>query len=174
MPTLTTLCAPGPSARSGWRWSANLLAGFLFIGTLLVSGVSAAQAPTPEILFYQFDETGTAVTNRASSPPPGAASATLMGGLTQGGSISGTFLSAVVGSGVDSSTDYVNTGWATNLPGSFTISFFSSEIAPSGTLFYVMGDPTASSLRIFTNGVAGANNWILRGPVTDITIPGAR
>ena len=149
-----------------------MLAGIAFIGSLFAASVCAAQAPTPEILHYKFNQPGTTVTNHASSPPPGTASATLQGGMTQGGSIAGTFLSAVVGSGNSSSTDYVDTGWTTNLSGSWSISFFSSDMSPSATVNYVLGDQTAGTFRMFTNGVAGPNNWILRGPFADITLNG--
>lgn len=155
------------------RLSRKLLAAVLCIGSMAMASMSIAQAPTPELLFYKFDQTGTTVTNRASNPPANTGTATLLGGLVQGGSINGTFLKAVVGSGNSSSTDYVNTGWATNLSGSFSISFFSSEIEPSSTLFYVMGDNTAGAFRIFTNGVAGPGNWIMRGTgLNDIFLNG--
>jgi hypothetical protein len=136
----------------------------------LHAGLLRAQS-IPELLYYKFDGSGTSVPNYASAPPPGTATATLMGGLTQGGSniCNGT----VIGTGVASSTDYVNTGWATNLNGtSWTISMRTSNITGTSTLYYIFGDGTANSFRCFTNGVAGANNWILRGPVTDIYVNG--
>ncbi|QMV72326.1 hypothetical protein HS961_05500 [Comamonas piscis] len=139
---------------------------------LLVLPALAAPAPTPDIIHYRFDEAGTSVTNRASNPPANASTAILNGALSQGAHIDGTNLSAALGSGAASSTDYVNTGWATSLNGSWSISFFSSEIAPSSTLFYIMSDISAASFRIFTNGVAGPNNWILRGPFDDVLLEG--
>ncbi|MBL0015843.1 MAG: T9SS type A sorting domain-containing protein [Bacteroidetes bacterium] len=129
------------------------------------------RANTPELLWYKFDGTGTSVPNLASTPPPGTATATLMGGLTQGGSdiCDGT----VIGTGISSTTDYVNTGWATNLSGtSWTISFRTKDITPSSTLFYVFGDAGAGTFRCFTNGVAGPNNWWLRGGFTDVSLNG--
>ncbi|MBL7703176.1 MAG: hypothetical protein JNM14_13065 [Ferruginibacter sp.] len=126
----------------------------------------------PEVLYYKFDGSGTTVPNLASAPPAGTTNATLMGGLTQGGSAicDGT----TIGTGVSSSTDYVNTGWAPNLgTGSWTISFKSENITPSATLFYVFGDIGTSSFRCFTNGVAGPNNWWLRGAgLTDVPLNG--
>jgi PKD repeat protein len=126
----------------------------------------------PEFLYYKFDGSGTSVPNLASSPPAGTTTATLMGGLTQGGSqiCQGT----VIGTGVASSTDYVNTGWAPNLgTSSWTISFRTSNIGPSATLYYIFGDINTASFRCFTNGVAGANNWIIRGAgLTDTYING--
>ncbi|MDR2333741.1 MAG: IPTL-CTERM sorting domain-containing protein [Burkholderiaceae bacterium] len=150
---------------------ASVVLAFAFIG--IASEAQSAAPPVPEILHYTFDESATVATNHASSPPVNAATATLMGGLTQNAQISGTHLKAVVGSGNDSSTDYVNTGWVTNLTGSWTISFFTSNVQPSNTLYYIMGDINANSLRIFTNGVAGPSNWILRGGgLTDVYLNG--
>ncbi len=127
--------------------------------------------PNPELLYYKFNEVGTSVTNYATTPPAGTATATILGGITQGSN--GQCDGALIGSGVASSTDYLNTGWATNLTGSaWTISFWSSNITPSATLFYIFGDVGAGSFRCFTNGVAGANNWILRGTFTDVLVTG--
>ncbi len=40
-------------------------------------------------------------------------------------------------------------------------------------MFYIFGDAGTASFRCFTNGVAGATNWILRGAgLTDITLAG--
>lgn len=127
--------------------------------------------PIPEMLYYTFNGSGTSVPNYASNPPAGTATATIMGGVTQGST--GLCGGALVGSGVASSTDYLNTGFVTAMPTSWTISFFTQDFTSSSTLFYIFGDVTAGSFRCFTNGVAGANNWILRGPgINDITIAG--
>jgi hypothetical protein len=145
----------------------------LFTVLGIVSCITAFAQPVPELLYYKFDSTSPSVTvpNWASSPPPGTNNATIMGGLTQGPS--GQCGNAIIGSGNSSSTDYVNTGYATNLTGtSWTISFWTKDITPSTTLFYIFGDGTASSFRCFTNGVAGANNWILRGGLTDVLLTG--
>jgi hypothetical protein len=138
---------------------------------LLLFCTAAFGQNTPELLWYKFDGTGTSVPNLASNPPTGTTTATLMGGLTQGGSdiCDGT----VIGTGISSTTDYVNTGWATNLSGtSWTISFRTKDITPSSTLFYVFGDAGAGTFRCFTNGVAGPNNWWLRGGFTDVSLNG--
>ncbi len=129
-------------------------------------------AQGPEILHYKFDGTGTTVTNYATNPPAGTATGTILGtGLTQGGT--GVCDGALNGTGTGSTNDYVNTNWATNLTGtSWTIAFWTNNITPSGNLWYIFGDVNANGFRCFTNGVAGANNWILRGPVSDISIPG--
>ncbi|HET6990245.1 MAG TPA: LamG domain-containing protein, partial [Bacteroidia bacterium] len=145
------------------------------ITTLLIvfiSFTSLFSQAIPELLYYKFDGTGTSVPNLASSPPVGTTTATLMGGLTQGST--GQCQGAVIGSGTSSTTDYVNTGYATNLTGtSWTISMWTSNITASATLFYIFGDVSAGSFRCFTNGVAGANNWILRGTgITDVLVNG--
>lgn len=129
-------------------------------------------APTPEILYYKFDGSGTTVPNLALTPPAGTANATIMGGITQGGS--GLFGGGLNGTGVASSSDYLNTGWAPNLgTGSWTIAFWSSGISTNTTLYYIFGDVNSNGFRCFTNGVAGSTNWILRGAgLTDITLPG--
>ena len=133
--------------------------------------VQVLAQPIPEILYYDFNGTGTTVPNLASTPPVGTATATIVGAQTQGpGGVCNS--NALIGTGTSSSTDYLNTGYATSLTGSWTLSFWSSNITPSSTLFYVVGDVTAGSFRCFTNGVAGADNWILRGSFTDVLIPG--
>lgn len=138
---------------------------------LLVTGTWAFAQSVPELLYYKFDGTGTSVPNLATSPPPGTTTATLMGSLTQGGSniCDGT----AIGSGNSSTTDYVNTGYAPSLTGSsWTISMRTSNITSSSTLFYIFGDLGSGSFRCFTNGVAGPNNWILRGTFTDVLVSG--
>ncbi|MBL7895926.1 MAG: T9SS type A sorting domain-containing protein [Bacteroidia bacterium] len=137
----------------------------------LFTTTSNAQAPTPDLLHYKFDGAGTSVTNYASAPPVGTTTGTIMGTQTQTGVIG--CMPALVGTGLSSTNDYVNTGWTPNLTGSWSISFWSSNIQPSTTLYYIFGDVNSSSFRCFTNGVAGANNWILRGGFTDVLITGA-
>jgi gliding motility-associated-like protein len=140
--------------------------------TVSVTASSSQTIPVivPELLYYNFEGSGTSVPNLASAPPAGTSTATIMGSITQGaGSICGNSL---IGSGNSATTDYLNTNWATNLTGAWTISFKTGAIPPSVTLFYIFGDINAANFRCFTNGVAGANNWILRGPFTDISAPG--
>lgn len=139
---------------------------------LLCTTLLSAQN-VPELLYYNFDGSGTKVPNLASSPPAGTDTATIMGSIIQGSS---SFLcgGSLIGSGNSASTDYLNTGWNTELSGmSWTISFRSSQFAPNSTLYYIFGDLNAGSFRCFTNGVAGPNNWILRGTgITDVLING--
>ena len=126
----------------------------------------------PELLYYQFDIPGTSVDNLATQPV-GDNPATITGnGLSIGGE--GLSGSALVGTGVNSTNGVINTGWNTNLNGSFTIAFWTSDIHPSSTLYYIWGDGGANNWRCFTNGVAGAGNWMVRGGgLPDLAINGA-
>ncbi|NVK66253.1 MAG: PKD domain-containing protein [Flavobacteriales bacterium] len=138
---------------------------------VLFSGITLSQGTEPEILYYKFNQAGTTVNNDALTPPAGTNTATLMGGMTQGGN--GLCQTGLIGTGGISSSDYVSTGWDTNLgTGSWTIAFWTDNIPSSSTLFYQFGDPSAGSFRCFTNGVAGSGNFMLRGPVTDVTCTG--
>lgn len=132
-----------------------------------------AQAPTPDLFHYTFNNTGSLVTNYASAPPAGTATGTIMGAQSQTGAVN--CMNALVGSGNSSTSDHLNTGWAPNLgSGAWTISFWTSSVTPSSTLFYILGDVNSGGFRMFTNGVAGANNWILRGGgLTDVLLTGA-
>jgi hypothetical protein len=126
---------------------------------------------TPELLYYKFDSPGTSVQNSALNPV-GSNPASITGsGLSIGGT--GMFGTALQGTGVASGSGVINTGWLTNLSGSFTIAFWTSNIPASSTLWYIFGDAGASTFRCFTNGVAQANNWMIRGGgLPDLTIPG--
>ncbi len=130
--------------------------------------------PNPEVLYYKFEGTGTSVPNLATSPPVGTATATILGGITQDTTASAICNGALVGSGISSTTDFLNTGWVPDLgTGSWTISFWSSNFSGTSTLYYIFGDLGTNSFRCFTNGVAGANNWIIRGGgLTDTYING--
>lgn len=130
-----------------------------------------AQAPIPEILYYRFNGSGNIVLNEASLVTAATDTAYLMGGLTQGPS--GQCGNALIGTGVSSTNDYVNTGWVTNLTGtSWTISFWTNNVPSTTTTYYILGDVNAGGLRVFTGGVAGAGNWILRGGFTDVLANG--
>ena len=143
---------------------------FLSLCCVLLALNASAQSLTPELIYYDFNGSGTNVPNLASAPvtPSGTIQGT---GMSQGGNAicNGT----LIGTGTSSTTDFVNTGWAPNLGnGAWTLSFRTSNIASSSTLWYIFGDVGTTSWRCFTNGVAGPNNWILRGPHADISIPG--
>ena len=125
----------------------------------------------PERIYYKFDGTGATVPNLASAPV-GSNPAAIQGAMSQGGA--GQFGGGLRGTGGLSSADRLNTGWATSLSGSWTIALYLNNIQPSATLFYFFGDSAAGSFRCFTNGVAGANNLILRGTgIADVLVTNA-
>lgn len=131
---------------------------FLSFGFMLLFFGSVYSQAVPELIYYKFD-TGDTITNYASTPV-GINPAVIVG---TGHSIGDTGLvgTALVGTGVSSGTNYVNTGWNTNLTGSWTIGFYTKNIQPTTTLWYIFGDNTAGNFRCFTNGAAGASNWRL-------------
>ena len=123
--------------------------------------------PVPELFHYEFNQTGTSVTNNASTPPIGTATAIIMGTLTQSGSTT-CYLGTLNGASGTSGTDYLSTGWATNLNGDWTISFVhNSTVTPAFS--YLFGDAGAASFRCFT-GASGA--LFYRGPFNDVTTSG--
>ncbi len=135
---------------------------------LLAIGVFAQNVP--EMMYYKFDVAGATVQNQASAPV-GTNPAQVLG-LTIGGT--GQFGTGLQCNGGASGTNYVNTGWNTNLgAGPWTISFYLSGADNSTTLYYFFGDNTANSFRSFTGGVAGAGNIMVRGGgLPDLIIPG--
>jgi hypothetical protein len=147
----------------------------VFFLALILSGSSwygiHAQA-LPELLYYKFDIPGTSIPNDALTPVGNNPASITGTGLSIGGiGLSGT---ALQGTGVISSSGVINTNWNTNLSGSFTIGFWTSNITPSTTLWYIFGDAGAGTFRCFTNGVASANNWMVRGGgLPDLAITGA-
>ncbi|MGC8866534.1 MAG: LamG-like jellyroll fold domain-containing protein, partial [Bacteroidales bacterium] len=137
------------------NWKAGL---WLF--ALMVLAANLWSQNVPELVYYKFDEAGTTVQNQASSPV-GTNPAQVLG-LTIGGT--GQFGMGLQGNGGSSSSNYVNTGWATNLgTGPWTISFYINGAVNSSTAFYLWGDNTASNFRCFIGGAAGPGNCIIRG-----------
>gem|GEM_PF-1427148 len=123
----------------------------------------------PDLLYYKFDVQDTLVINHATNPV-GDNPATISGNLTVGGI--GMYGTALQGTGGTSSTNAINTGWATNLSGSFTIAFWVNNI--SSSFQYIWGDNTASSFRCFAHGAAGQGNLVVRGGgFSDLKIYGA-
>ncbi|MBK9570054.1 MAG: HYR domain-containing protein [Chitinophagaceae bacterium] len=121
----------------------------------------------PERLYYKFDGSGTSVPNLASAPPPGTATATITG-LTQGST--GKCGTALVGTGVASQS--MNTNWATNMAGSWSICFWLGANQVDNNPSYLWGDVTAGSFRCFYGGAALTNNILFRGGTGDILITG--
>lgn len=144
----------------------------LLLSLLCIASTAALFAQNvPEILYYKFDGAGTSVPNMASNPPAGTATGTIIGAHTQGGV--GLCGGALIGPGLSSTSNYLSTGWNTALGTSaWTIMFWTNDIPNNTTLHYQFGDGSAGSFRCFNNGVAGPGNWMLRGPVTDVTCTG--
>lgn len=141
-------------------------------GLLLLLAQSQLMAQTPEVLYYRFDGTGTSIPNLATSPPSGAETATIIGDQTQGST--GQCGGALIGTGSGSASNYVNTNWAPNLgTSSWTLSFWINNVSNYSLLWYILGDVSTNSFRCFTNGVAGPDNFLLRGAgLTDISVSG--
>lgn len=155
---------------SGPRGSQNSALMRMAIMTIAIFFTVAIQAQTPELMYYQFEDGGSSVSNVATSATAvGTNPAPILGALTTTGP--GQFGQGLTGAGGSGSSDYVNTGWATNLSGDWTMSFYLANW--NGTDFhYLLGDNTASSFRIFAAGGAGTNNITLRGPVSNVNITG--
>ncbi|MDP1621761.1 MAG: LamG-like jellyroll fold domain-containing protein [Bacteroidales bacterium] len=137
---------------------------------LLMSWIMAYSQAVPEYMYYKFDAPGDQ--QNFASAPVGTLPAVLTG-LTIGPT--GEFGTALIGNGLTSGSNRLNTGWATNLPSSgWTISFWLNNFpATASTTFYFFGDGTAQSFRCFTGGVAGNGNLLVRGTgITDVPING--
>ena len=132
----------------------------------------ATAAAAPELMYYKFDEAGANQTqNFAQSTSPVPATAQVLG-LTMGGT--GYTGAALIGNAGSSSTNYVDTGWPTNLSGSWTIAMWINNMeTTSASTRYFFGDNTASSFRCFVGGVAGNGNLLLRGTgISDVLVSG--
>lgn len=131
-----------------------------------------SQSLIAELLNYSFEGTGTTVVNNATNPPAGTENGILEGSITQGSpGIEGA--GSLIGAGGLSSLNYLNTQWNSNLTSSWTISFKTENIQPDPNVFYIFGNSGAGQFRCFTNGVAGADNWLLRGiNLNDVLVPG--
>ncbi|RMI04787.1 MAG: choice-of-anchor D domain-containing protein, partial [Calditrichaeota bacterium] len=128
------------------------------------------ESQRPDLIYHKFNEVGHNRTANFANPATAVNdSSDVLGALSMGGT--GQFGAALIGSGGPSSTDFVDTRWATNLPGDWAISFWINGLG-STQLNYLWGDNTAGSFRCFTGGVAGANNLMVRGPVDDVLITG--
>ncbi len=155
---------------------ARTTAGALMAALTLLTTTYAAgpqPSPLPELIYYNFDGAGSTVNNLAAPATRVNLSGTLMGALTQGGTSS--YPSGMVGTGGSVRTDYLNTGWTTNLTGSWTISVCLHHIpSAGGQAYYVFGDKTASLFRCIANGTSGPNTLTLRATnIVDVVVQGA-
>jgi hypothetical protein len=155
-----------------WTAGATVWPGSDYDLAFQLNGTSAPSGfALPEVLYYLFDETGTTQTTNYAVPGRGTATASLFGGLTMGPT--GQFNSGLIGAGGTGATDYVNTGWATDIgTSSWTISLWLNNLVAGTALNYFFGDPGAASYRCFLNGIAGVGAIALRGGgLTDIFVP---
>lgn len=154
----------------GLNGSGELYGNFLFGDC----GGSSGGGTNPEVLYYSFNETGLTSTQNFAVPGRGDPFAQVMGALTLGGA--GQCGSALVGAGGTSGTDYVNTGWITDIGTSdWTISLWLSNLVDVTNIHYLFGDNTAGSFRCFYNGVAPVGGIILRGPsFTEVPVTGVQ
>ncbi len=132
----------------------------LFINTL------HAQTLLPELMYYKFDAiSGGVIANHAPALTQAGTGGTITGNLNISGT--GQFGTGLTGTGSTSTANFFNTGWNTNLTGSWTLSCWVGNVSSVASR-YLFGDATSSGLRCYTNG----GNVLFRGPAT-IDIPGA-
>lgn len=150
--------AAGSAAPTGYRiFSGGGLTG----NTLAFDNIAIGpRYPAPELIHYKFDS-GDA-TNSATGPVGNGVASLGVGwdssSPLSAGSAAPYAVAATAGANCE-----ISTGWIPDRgAGDWTIGAF-LNIRPSGTVLqYPFGASTAGGFRCFTNGVAGANNWILR------------
>ncbi len=124
----------------------------------------------PEILYYKFDGAGNTAPNLASNPPPGTATGTFNGTMTQG--VGGICSGSLQNTGGPSNTKYFNTGWSPNLTStSWTLSFVASGFTSASDNSFVLGcgfDYTPNYMLINYNSTVG---FILRATSSNIFFP---
>ena len=142
---------------------------------LFLGACGLMNAQTPELLYYNFNGSGTSVPNLASSPPAGTATGTVYGNQTLGPNPNICLGNGLVGGGGSNTDNYFSTNWNLNLTGSWTIHFKVSNYLTDTTITYFMGDHgSGKSFRLFCNGTAGSNNFLLRATgMTDLYINNA-
>lgn len=143
----------------------------LALGLALGLGALNASATIllPELMYFRFNEAvGSTTTTNSASSPVGTLSPNIVGLSIVAGGASGNALG-----GSSTTPRSINTGWsATSLNSTdWTLAFWTGPAANTSLLSYFFGD--ASSFRGFTEGVAGADGFILRGTgVNDTLING--
>ena len=127
----------------------TLSKGVIVLLLALMPGVLLAQA-VPEYMYFKFDAAGNQQ-NYASAPV--GTNPAILDGLTIGST--GQFSTALIGNGLASVTNRLNTGWATNLPSTgWTISFWLNNFpATAADTYYYFADFTAGRIRCFTGGL---------------------
>ncbi len=123
---------------------------------------------TPGVVVSGANSGDFVVTVQPATTIPVGGSTTFSVAFTQGGT--GQFGGGIVSTGAASDAVFLDTGWATNLSESWTISLCISNAGSSSSIGYFFGDVSASSFRCLTNGAAGAGNLLLRGPFADVFV----
>jgi len=147
----------------------------VFCGGAWIYEAGSGGAAFPEVLYYSFNEAGFDSTKNDADPGRGFDWAQVMGALTLVAD-AGQCGDALMGAGGSSATDYVNTGWITDIGTSdWTISLWLSNLVDVTNIHYLFGDNTAGSFRCFYNGVAPVGGIILRGPsITEVPVTGVQ
>ena len=140
-------------------------------GAIVNFGVDVTPVPAPDLLYYKFENNPTTIsTPNCANPGVGTNPASITGlTLTPGGQ----FDSCITGTGASGAG--VNTGWNCNLgASSWTISMWVTiPTNPSGSAYYLFGDPGSNAFRCFHNGVAYPDSILLRATgMTDVRVPG--
>jgi hypothetical protein len=145
---------------------------------LIYGEMNSGPQPAPELMWYKFDEIGGRWTTNYANPATAVNdSAEVLGQLYMGST--GQFGSALIGTGGSSTSDYINTDWATDLSSNWSISMWLNNFPPGDmyAAYYLWGDETAGSFRCFYAGLADSNNIMLRGNptnLTDVLVTGVR
>jgi len=142
----------------------------LSLATFSLQPVSSRAQGVPEMMYYNFDVSGTSTANLASSPV-GLNPAPIVGStLSIGGT--GEFLTTgLSGTGGSPSTNYLNTDWNVNFASSsWTISAY-VDMPSSPTNSYIFGDGTQSAgpLTCFFTTAATGDMIRLRGATASNT-----
>lgn len=98
----------------------------------------------PELMYFKFDQSGSnSVPNEASSPV-GNNPAQILGSFNQTGTgMAGSMLQYPNAGGANSSFEYVNTNWSTNMPSEWTIGFWMENAPNNLNEWALFGDADA-------------------------------
>ncbi|MFQ5582824.1 MAG: choice-of-anchor D domain-containing protein, partial [Calditrichia bacterium] len=139
------------------------------------NSVERRPSHTPELMYFKFNEEGQRFTENFAALETTVSDFAKVNRLIMGGTgESGTALWG--GEGLTSDKYFVNTFWATDLPGDWAISLWLNGLPVSTFPYYLWGDVNAGSqsqsFRCFTGWVPGAGNLMMRGPFDDVLITG--
>jgi hypothetical protein len=132
--------------------------------TLLLQAIPSAAQGVPELMYYNFDVTGTSVSNLASSPV-GANPASLSGTTLSIGGTGEFSTTGLLGTGGNTSSNYMSTNWGVNFSNSsWTISAYANLPSTAGnSYFFGDGLQSAGPLNCF---------WVTNGTTSYIRLRG--